>query len=110
MMFTDHPFIERIRLERYVIRVVNKYCSQRSPELGGLSQQAIQHWFSCFPQTMREHRSLRAIREQLEYLGRFARISSNGSHRGAMVAPPPRKDIATKQITILEDALEKLFS
>lgn len=109
-MQADHPFIARIRLERSVIGMVNKYCSSISVELGGLSMDAIQYWFSCFPQSMRDCQLLKEITEQLEYLGRFARISSNGSHRGAMVAPPPRKDIVKKQISILENSLEKLSS
>ncbi len=109
-MQADHPFIARIRLERSVIGMINKYCSSISVELGGLSIDAIQYWFSCFPQSMRECRSLKDITEQLEYLGKFARVSSNGSHRGAMVAPPPRKDIVTKQLSILQNALEQLVS
>lgn len=109
-MFTEHPFVERIRLERTVIGMVNEHCSRLNMELGGLSSEAIHSWFSRFPQEMRNNQLLKDVRGQLEYMGKHARISSNGSHRGAMIAPPSGKDITAQQISILRSALEKLVS
>lgn len=105
-----HPFVERIRLERKIISLINQYHTYFGNELMGLSQKAIQKWFDSLPETKKEYKAVGSVKEKLENLGRLARISSNGSHRGAMVAPPSKKEIVREEFDRLNEHLVQLVS
>ena len=105
-----HPFVKRIRLERKVIGLVNKHRNYFGNELVGLSQKAIQTWFDSLPESKRKYEATGWVKEKLESLGRLSGISSNGSHRGAMVAPPPQSEVVMREIDKLKDHLVQLAS
>lgn len=109
-MVIVHPFVERIRLERKVIGLVNQHRTYFGIQLVGLSQKAIQTWFDSLPESKRKYEATGWVKEKLEYLGCLARISSNGSHRGAMVAPTPQREVVMEEIDKLKDHLVQLSS
>ena len=62
-----HPFVDRIRLERKVIGLVNQYQTYFRNELVGLSQKAIQLWFESLPESTRKYEKIMLVKEKLEF-------------------------------------------
>jgi len=95
-----HPYIRRIRAEREILQVINEHADYFSAELRGLSNVAIEKWFSTIPQDNKERHGVVGLKDRLVYLGNVTKLASNGSHRGAMIAPAPNEEIV--QLCIAE--------
>lgn len=100
-----HPFIRRIRTEREVLAVINSHKSLFNNELTGLSPDAVESWFTKMPEEVKTLDSISKIKAKIISIGRFTKLASNGSHRGAMVAMPTNAEVATKLIKELKATL-----
>ena len=88
----DHPFVERIRAERAIVSAVNRCREVVGMELAGTSERAIARWFEGIPVNVRGRQPVLRLREELIEAGRTAKLASNGSHRGAMLAATVRRE------------------
>lgn len=89
---TDHPFVERLRAERAIVSAVNGCRAVVGMELAGTSERAIARWFEGIPTDVKGRESVLRLREELMEAGRTAKLASNGSHRGAMLAAVVRRE------------------
>ena len=88
----DHPFVERIRAERAIVAAVNSCRAVVGIELAGTSERAIVRWFEGTPPAVRRRASVLRLRDELVAAGQTAKLASNGSHRGAMLATIVRRE------------------
>jgi len=109
-MSTVHPFLKRIRTERAIISLINEQCGYFGSELTGLSIEAVRGWFNGISEPVTASQDMKAIKNKLEYLGKLTKLESNGSHRGAMVAPVPNEEVTDQLIYDITRTLMKLPS
>lgn len=105
-----HPFLKRIRTERVIISLINEQSGYFSSELTGLSTEAVRAWFNGITKPARSNQDTKAIKDKLEYIGKLTKLESNGSHRGAMVAPAPNEEVTEQLICDITRTLMKLPS
>ena len=97
-MSSTHPFLKRIRTERFIIGLINGRHDYFRSELTGLSREAITAWFDGISETIRSNKDVGKLRDKLEYVGQISKLASNGSHRGAMIAPAPNEEVIKQLI------------
>ena len=104
-----HPYIRRIRAERRILRCINQQRALFGSELAGLSAAALDRWLQTMPGDVKASLG-KDLASRLYYVGRLTKLSSNGSHRGAMLAPPPNEAIVAAVIDELTALLTPLES
>ena len=67
-------------------------------------------WFNGISETIRSNKDVVRLRDRLEYVGRYSILASNGSHRGAMIAPVPNEEVTEQLINELKMALVDMSS
>jgi len=75
----DHPFVQRIRIEREIVREVNAALRLGRP-LAGLGKEAIAGWASQIADQEKFFR----IHQELNHVSRCMRDVSDSSHRGVI--------------------------
>ncbi|MCZ6803048.1 MAG: hypothetical protein O7D86_03705 [Proteobacteria bacterium] len=109
-MSAVHPFLKRIRTERTIISLVNKWSDYFDSDLTGLSREAVRVWFNGISKPIRSKESVKRVRDRLEYIGQLSKLASNGSHRGAMVAPSPNEEVTKQLVYEINKTLVKMSS
>ena len=107
MPSAGHPFVERVRLERRIVRAVNKPSGLARNALPGLGPAAIEAWIErdLHEAVPRERRA--ALRRALLDLSALLRWHGSASHRG--VPPPERREIPDMDERI-EELVELVYS
>lgn len=109
-MHVVHPFLTRIRTERTIISLINKSSSYLGSELTGLSKEAVEAWFNGIYEPIKLTESMTKVRDKLEYMSRLTKLASNGSHRGAMIAPVPNKEVTQQLLHEISQTMEEATS
>lgn len=107
-MVDEHPFVERIRFERAIVSAVNRRRPLLRATLVGTSEKAIARWFEQIPDEFRGHRALVELGRQLREAGQFAKLTSSGSHRGAMVAESAHRRVRDETFQCIEETLKRV--
>ena len=110
MFAGNHPFVQRIRAERAMVSAVNSCGSVLGAELAGTSEKAIAAWFGQIPVHLRSREEVMRLRERLKEAGQTAKLASNGSHRGAMLAWSVRRDAIESAIELVQESARKVCS
>ena len=109
MRVNEHPFVERIRIERAIVTAVNKCRNILSVELVGTSEKAIANWYGRIPDEVRCHEEVSVLFRRLNEASRVTRLSSNGSHRGAMLAERVRSSASMEAVEFVEQAISEVL-
>ena len=109
MRAEDHPFVDRIRAERAIVRAVNRCRGVVGVELAGTSEKAIAEWFVRIPFQVRRGEDVVVLRRKLVEASRDMRLGSNASHRGAMVAERVRREVADDAIDAIEQVIADML-
>jgi len=104
---STHPFIRRIRAEREILAVINAHSERFGCELSGLGVAAIEKWSTNLPEDVFPPATKSVLLQKLVSISTLTRLSSNGSHRGAMVAPASNEEIVMR---LTQELKETLFS
>ena len=108
MSVGNHPFVERIRAERAMVSTVNDCRSVLGAELAGTSEKAIAAWFGQIPVHIRNREEVIRLRKRLKEAGQTAKLASNGSHRGAMLAWSIRRDAIESAIDLVQKSARRI--
>jgi len=95
-------------MERAIIGLINERSGYLKAELTGLSVEAVKTWFDGVSETARLNSDIKGVKDKLEYIGRLTKLESNGSHRGAMVAPAPNEEVVGQLVNEIVRMLVKL--